>query len=50
MALIPRTFPHLSKGLKREERDTRNGPELAEHQIVDSCTFSRSGVLWAPVS
>jgi hypothetical protein len=50
MAPIPRIFRHLSKGLKGDERNARNCPELAECQIVDSRTFTRSGVLWAPVS
>jgi hypothetical protein len=50
MAPIPRTFRHLSKGLKKDERNARNCPELAECQIVDSRTFSMSGVPWAPLS
>jgi hypothetical protein len=49
MAPIPRNFRTLSKGLDGVERNARNCPELAVCQIVDSRTFARSGVLWAPI-
>jgi hypothetical protein len=50
MAPILRNFRTLSEGLNGVERNARNCPELAEWQIVDSRTFSTSGVSWATAS
>ncbi len=50
MAPILRNFRTLSERLNWVERNARICPEFAEYQIVDSRTFSMSGVLWARIS
>jgi hypothetical protein len=44
---FPGLFSTLSKELKRTTATPETAPSLAECQIVDSRTFSRTELLWA---